>query len=137
MISGNNTIVPDDGTAIDDIFDALADRHRRRLLIELLDGDRRYVSKLTGVSRDLAEADEELLRKCLSNEGLVSQADEELLLKHQIHLPKLAEYGFVEWDRDEHVVTRGPRFDDVRPVLEFLEGQQNEQHLEEIEISPR
>ena len=26
----------------------------------------------------------------------------------------------VEWDRDDRVVTTGPRFDEVRPLLEFV-----------------
>ncbi|WP_226480326.1 DUF7344 domain-containing protein [Natrinema amylolyticum] len=115
----------DTGEIIDDdeIFDALAARYRRRLLVELLTRDRRDIEKLTGISRAVADADGELLRKTLSNSRSISGADEKLLEKHHVHLPKLAEYGFIEWDREDHVVTKGPRFDDVRPLLELVDGQ--------------
>ncbi|WP_245852993.1 DUF7344 domain-containing protein [Natrinema ejinorense] len=136
-IAGGSTVETDDGSDVDDIFDALANVHRRRLLFELLHCTRQHVSTVTGVSRELAQADEELLRTHLAASRRVSEADEELLVKRHIHLPKLAEYGFVEWNRDDHVVTRGPRFGEVRPVLEFLNGQRDDRHLETIEIPLR
>lgn len=36
------------------------------------------------------------------------------------HLPKLAEMGLIEWDRETHWVTRGPEYERVRPLLAFL-----------------
>jgi hypothetical protein len=36
------------------------------------------------------------------------------------HLPKLAEMGVIEWDRETHWVTRGPEYEQVRPLLAFL-----------------
>ncbi|AJF26170.1 DUF7344 domain-containing protein [Haloarcula sp. KBTZ06] len=36
------------------------------------------------------------------------------------HLPKLAEIGLIEWDRETHWVTRGPEYEQVRPLLAFL-----------------
>lgn len=44
---------------------------------------------------------------------------EDSIRKQHVHLPKLANYGFVEWNEDEDVVTRGPRFDEVSPFLEL------------------
>lgn len=35
-------------------------------------------------------------------------------------LPKLAEMGLIEWDRETHWVTRGPEYERLRPLLEFL-----------------
>jgi len=104
----------------DDAFDALASEYRRRLLVELLDADRKRVSALTGVSREIAAADGDLLTKHLSEARTVPGADEDLLRAYHVHLPKLDDYGFVEWDRDDRVVTTGPRFDEVRPLLEFV-----------------
>ncbi|WP_265108877.1 DUF7344 domain-containing protein [Halosolutus halophilus] len=111
---------------IDDIFDALADRHRRRLLVGLLYDDPQYVAELSGVSREIADANEELLHRHLSSSRKIAGADEELLRIHHVHLPRLAAYGLIEWDRDGHVVTKGPRFDEVRPLLELLDGHRDD-----------
>ncbi|GCF13125.1 hypothetical protein Harman_10600 [Haloarcula mannanilytica] len=40
-------------------------------------------------------------------------------LYHQ-HLPKLAEMGLIEWNRETHRVTRGPEYERLRPLLDFL-----------------
>lgn len=104
----------------DDIHDALSDGERRRLLVSLLDHNPQDVRTLSGASRELARADEGLLRSFLADSRPMVDVDERLLRKHAIHIPKLVEYGFVEWDREEHVVTKGPRFDEIRPLLERL-----------------
>jgi hypothetical protein len=39
---------------------------------------------------------------------------------HHCHLPKLADTGFIEWSPGTDRVERGPRFDDIRPILELL-----------------
>lgn len=39
---------------------------------------------------------------------------------NHLHLPKLEAMGYVEWDRDSNTVTRGPRFDEIVPVLGLL-----------------
>lgn len=36
------------------------------------------------------------------------------------HLPKLAEMELINWDRETHWVTRGPEYEQVRPLLAFL-----------------
>jgi len=41
-------------------------------------------------------------------------------------LPKLAEMGLIEWDRETHWVTRGPEYDRVRPLLAFLSDHYDE-----------
>lgn len=38
---------------------------------------------------------------------------------HHIHLPELQAAGVVEFDRREDVVSRGERFDETRPRLEY------------------
>lgn len=45
--------------------------------------------------------------------------DDDILLYHT-HLPKLDDYGFVDWNEDDQTVTRGPNFDLARPFLELL-----------------
>ena len=37
------------------------------------------------------------------------------------HLPKLAEMGLIEWNRETHQVTRGPEYERLRPLLAFLD----------------
>ncbi|ELY62142.1 hypothetical protein C493_00965 [Natronolimnohabitans innermongolicus JCM 12255] len=44
----------------------------------------------------------------------------EQLSHHHVHLPKLADYDLIEWHRGICCVERGPRFDEVRPLLEQL-----------------
>lgn len=109
----------------DEIFDALADAQRRRLLLFLLYHDSHYVSKLSGISLEMAEMHRTLLRRYLSGSREVGEADKGLLRTHRIHLPKLDEYGFIDWDRETHIVTKGRRFDEIRPFLEQLDGHQN------------
>lgn len=104
----------------DDLFDAMADGQRRRLLAELLDREPKRVPDLTGVSRELAGADEALLHEYLADDRAVDDADKDLLRLHYVHLPKLDENGFVDWDRDAQRVTRGSRFDELEPFLELL-----------------
>jgi hypothetical protein len=43
----------------------------------------------------------------------------EIELYHD-HLPKLANEGLVEWDRESQVVSRGPAFEAVAPALQVL-----------------
>lgn len=38
------------------------------------------------------------------------------------HLPELAEYGYVTFDEGEQIVTRGPRFAEIRPFLGLSNG---------------
>ena len=111
---------------VDTIFEALANEYRRRLLIDLLDRASRRVSRPSGASWEISEANEELLNRHLSSTRAVDDADETLVRLHHVHLPKLADFGFVEWDRDAHVVARGPRFDEIRPVLELLDGRRDD-----------
>jgi DNA-binding transcriptional ArsR family regulator len=39
---------------------------------------------------------------------------------HHIHLPKLAEAGYIEWAPGNSTVARGPRFGAVEAALELL-----------------
>jgi hypothetical protein len=42
-----------------------------------------------------------------------------LRLRHT-HLPKLADYDFVEYDAERALIRQGSRFDEIRPVIETL-----------------
>ena len=41
----------------------------------------------------------------------------EIALYHN-HLPKLDDTGFIDWDREQGTVAKGPRFDEARPLLD-------------------
>ncbi len=88
----------------DETFEALADQHRRDVLVALLSEDR---VRPTLVCGDAGEEDEE-----------TSEARRAIL--HHCHLPMLADAGFVTWDRDAGVVQRGEAYSKVRPLLGFI-----------------
>lgn len=118
---------PDRDGDVDELIDALAAAQRRRVLASLLGREPQHVSTLSGTARELIDAHEALLSLYLSGSYEIAAVDKELLRKRHVHLPKLAEYGFTEWDRDDNVVSRGARFDEIRPFLELLDAREEEQ----------
>jgi hypothetical protein len=42
------------------------------------------------------------------------------------HLPKLEEAGYIEWDRDTGEISKGPRFDQIKPLLNIIENHADE-----------
>lgn len=43
-------------------------------------------------------------------------------LRH-VHFPKLEDAGYIEWDKSADSVRRGPKFDDIEPVVGLLRDQ--------------
>ena len=86
------------------VFDALGNRYRRRLLVSLLEHNPQRDE--VNVPEDVHAGEKELT---------ILQAE----MFHN-HLPQLEAAGFVRWDRDAHEVVKGPRFEEIRPVLELL-----------------
>lgn len=105
----------------DDIFDAFSDVHRRRVLISLLDHNPQSVESLSATSREVNEMSNELLDQFLGGTVKIEGADKASVRLHHEHLPKLDAHGFIEWDRDENEVQKGPTFDEIRPLLVLLE----------------
>ncbi|MGQ3412935.1 hypothetical protein ACT4ML_11820 [Natrinema sp. LN54] len=105
----------------DEAFEALADGQRRELLVEILESGRYDVPELPGSSQEIAEANRGFLREYLSTAREGNEGDKELISMHLVHIPALADGRFVEWNRDDHVVTKGPRFDELVPVLELID----------------
>ena len=92
-------------TKVETLFRALSDEQRRRLLVGLLDHNPQNDSRT--YSEDVAlEGEEKNLH----------------IRMHHIHLPLLMECGFIEWNRDKGVVTKGPAFEEIRPALELLDA---------------
>lgn len=115
-------------TANDEICDAMANHRRRQLLVRLLDEGPQPVPDLSDVSREILQAHTAVLQEYLAGSAEISDANKGDIRTHHVHLPKLAEYDYIEWDRDTHVVTRGPDFDDVRPLLAALDDRRDD-HL--------
>ncbi|ADB63317.1 hypothetical protein Htur_4507 (plasmid) [Haloterrigena turkmenica DSM 5511] len=94
---------------LDEIMAALANGHRRQLLIGLLEHNpQEAVQTPEGVQVD--------------GEQL---ADLQVEMYHN-HLPRLEVAGFITWDREQHVVEKGPQFEQIKPVLEVFEENADE-----------
>lgn len=100
---------PKQTVSFDEALDALAKPQRRRLLTALLDHNPQDDTPVV-----IADGDAE------------SDAVERLVTMDHVHLPKLQEYGFIEWNRDTHEVAKGPNFDEIRPLLELLQSHEDE-----------
>lgn len=90
----------------DRILDVLSHRKRRLVLFMLARGE---------------PVTESGLQVRGSSDGRRSESG----VRH-VHLPKLAEAGYVDWNRDTGAITRGPRFDEVAPLLELIENHSDE-----------
>lgn len=88
----------------DSLLDALGHGDRRWLLRALLKAD--------------SEGDLPIEIDQLDHES----TDTALRLSmHHVHLPKLDDRGFVDANLDQYSVTTGPRFDEMKPLLELLD----------------
>jgi len=83
--------------SVDDVLAALSNVQRRELLDSLL-ADSPPDGATNGVAVDVDVS------------------------MHHVHLPKLVDYGLVEYDEETNRVTRGPNFEDAAEVLELLDG---------------
>ncbi|RAW45651.1 ArsR family transcriptional regulator [Halorubrum sp. 48-1-W] len=90
--------------AFDSHLDALGHVARRRLLLALLD---------TSSADDGAVEFDRLASDSAEGDPLLS-------MRHR-HLPKLEEHGFIDVDPDSRSVSKGPHFEEIRPLLELLD----------------
>lgn len=92
----------------DRVFEALADRQRHRVLQVLNERDPQElpVSVPDGVAGE--GGDPERRRVSL----------------YHSHLPKLSSGEYVEWGPDAGTVAPGPNFEELRPLLRFLDGEE-------------
>ncbi|WP_416841392.1 hypothetical protein [Haloferax sp. DFSO52] len=94
------------------VFDALANRRRRQLLFSLFDADTDTDETIDPVEliADVAEIPD-------------SQATSIEL--HHVHLPQLDTLGFIEWDSETNEVGHGAAWDEIAPVLDLLQSNQD------------
>jgi hypothetical protein len=84
---------------MEEVFTALSDRERQRILFALL----------TDGSVDLSP---------MEPDG--GEHEPRTVNLYHNHLPRLVDYGLVEWDREADRVSRGPAFGEAEPVLRAL-----------------
>lgn len=46
-------------------------------------------------------------------------------LRH-FHLPEMEDKGFVEYDREDNLITKGPNFDEIEPLVELIDRHSDE-----------
>ncbi len=91
---------------LDRAVDSLGSRQRRLILLLLRDGTVKTESDVIMRGRSDSE-------------------DVEFELRHN-HLPKLEEAGYIEWDREAGEISEGPRFEEIKPILELIENHADE-----------
>ncbi|WP_411964821.1 hypothetical protein [Haloferax sp. YSMS24] len=95
--------------SFDTQLSAIRHVERRQLLLALLETDP-YVAEPLDVSRVRSDIDGERLK----------------LQMYHVHLPLLERMGVVEADGSPYHVRRGPNFDDIVPLLRFLDSHRHE-----------
>lgn len=99
-----------DLSKVDKLFEALSNPYRRQLLVALLDHnpqDDRDRDPLNIIADDI---EPEVL---------------EIELVH-LHLPKLEEMEFINWDRTTNEISKGPNWKEIKPLLTLIYDHQDE-----------
>lgn len=84
-------------------LEVLSDQTRRTLLMELLD-EPPPENPTIDVAETVASTD----------------SPATMVEMHHVHLPKLEDRGYVRWDRNAQLVTQGPQFGEIEPLLSSL-----------------
>lgn len=88
----------------DDLYEAVSDVQRRQLLFALLE------------ESPQTDSPEEL-----DTPPDIPKLKEASRIEHQhVHLPKLDDYGFINWVPEMSYVEQGAKFDEVETILESL-----------------
>lgn len=99
-----------EGTELDQLLEALSQPTRRHIVASLTKHDPRTEGALDPTTL----TPDDRRRKQFKLE-----------LRHN-HLPWLDDAGYVHWDRDANTITRGPKFDEIEPLLTLLRTHQDE-----------
>ena len=95
------------GVGLEEMFDALGAVQRRRVLVELLESPE---DPLRGITDPETETEARFVKDTVR-------------MAH-VHLPKLDDYEFIDWNEDADVVRTGEQFDEIEPLLGLLHGNQ-------------
>lgn len=97
---------------------------------------------LDGVFRTLAKAPQRrvlcALAQCDGPIDLETLGEETVIDAHRwtehqialyhIHLPELDDEGFIDWDRERRVIETGAQFEEVRPFVEILNDDRDDEN---------
>ena len=95
------------------VFEALADQYRRQLLLALYESNPQDDRDLDPL--DLLEAGK-----------TVDDLDVDRLRLRHVHLPKLADMGFIEWDQESGKLSKGPNWAEIAPLLRLMHDHRDE-----------
>lgn len=87
---------------LDRVFGAFGNRYRRLILFMLW----KHNGQL--------QVSDVMLRG-----GAGESRERQVELRH-IHLPKLEEIGYLEWNRETGAIVSGPNFDEIQPLFELI-----------------
>lgn len=88
------------------ILDCMCSQHRRQIVLLLKQGTvQTEADMMVRGGNDIEEIEKNLTRN---------------------HLPRLEEAGYIEWNRDTGEISKGPRFDELKPLLELIENHADE-----------
>lgn len=98
---------------VDALFDALADEHRRLVLYYLRDRESADLDELATVVSGWLQA------RAPDHDRVTSDDREQVRVAlHHVHLPRLADAGFVGYDPDATVATLAGATDLLAPILD-------------------
>lgn len=103
-------ILQSGGPSLDEVFDVLADRHRRIIIALLLESD-------NSVPVDALVTDLLLHADVPVEDAGDARTQIATRLRH-VHLPKLAEVNLLEWDREHAIVTPTDYLPSLAPFVE-------------------
>lgn len=101
----------------EDAFDCLRARERRVVLLAL----RQQTSRPLLLAGEGAQSGQ-AAQSDATDELRLDDVDAELdgLRMHHVHLPKLADAGYIEYSEGGARVSRGDSFEDIEPLLDVL-----------------
>lgn len=94
-------------------------RPRLDRLLEIVSKRRRRLILLLLKRGAIETTDDVMLR------GSGESDASEIRLTHD-HLPRLEDAGYIDWDRNTGEIAKGPRFDEIEPLLELIENHADE-----------
>ncbi|MCO8256722.1 ArsR family transcriptional regulator [Haladaptatus sp. AB618] len=99
--------------SLNTMLGTLGNSYRRRILIAVLNQNPRAEDEFT---LDKSSTDE-------MNDAEIKSMKIQL---HHIHLPKLADAGYIDWDPDTGAIRRGPNIDEIAPLLTLMRDHADE-----------
>lgn len=89
----------------DQVMDTLGHRYRRRLAGRLLEENPQHAGAVRGHERGASVNETERVH---------------------VHLPKLEDAGYITWDRRRGTIEKGPRWEELAPVVELLQAHEDD-----------